>query len=186
VAGEVLRRRADQIARIEATPSAASLVVAPAAMGPITETRTLEVDVPEAKTLLRAVKPASDAGPAPARPRLRPLFVVLAAAIVGLLAGITYVSTRSTGSSPAAPPASVVVPGPPATASETPAAIVSAEEPPLPSASASSGVATASTAASVPAPPRPRPKPTVVAAPGCSPPYYEDPSGIRRVKPQCL
>ncbi len=188
MAGDVLRRRVEQIARIEAAPSTPGLVVA-APSDPVTGTRTLEVDVPEARTLVREALMTPSSEPAPSRPRFRPLTVVLGTALVGGLAGLAFVGVRA-GPGAQAPAASSATP---AIATEAPS--VDTPLPPVASAPASApSVALApppvapSTSASPPtptSPPHARPR-SNPSAPNCSPPYYEDPSGIRRVKPQCL
>jgi len=200
VAGDVLRRRGEQIARIEATPSTGALIVAPAAIAPVTATRTLELDAPDARTLVQPGPPphepidgVASQHPGPLR-RVRLLYFALAAAIVGALAGVAFVAARSTGAAPTAAAPSVSAQASPITTSEAPSSSslgTAASTPVVPApaasvSSVSSTTAAASTAAPTPAPLRSRPKPSVAATPGCSPPYYEDPSGIRRVKPQCL
>jgi hypothetical protein len=191
MAGDLLRRRVEQIARIEAAPSTPGLVVA-APSDPVTGTRTLEVDVPEARTLVREVPVPSGDEPAPAGTRLRPLTAVLATALLGVLAGLAFVGTRSSPGS-RAPLAASASASTTSTATEVPSvdtpppstASAPASAPSVALAPASAAPAPAPSTATPTSPPHARPRATP-SAPNCSPPYYEDPSGIRRVKPQCL
>jgi serine/threonine-protein kinase len=183
VAGDVIRRRAEQIALIEGAPSTPGLVVAAAASpGPNTETSTLEVQAPEAKTEVRLTPPAA---PEPAKrgPGAALIAALIAGtALLGVLAAFAFVGARGAvpaSSAQATPGDSAAVALPPpsdtATASETPSTPAAATAP-------SSPPSTQPT----PPPQRPHTRPIAPAAPNCNPPYYEDSNGIRRVKPQCL
>jgi eukaryotic-like serine/threonine-protein kinase len=183
IAGDVLRRRTDQIARFDGVPSVPGLVVGAPSPGPATETSTLEVPVPEAKTQVQSVRTP------PGRGRSVPVLpVVLGTAVVGVLAGLAFVGARSS-MSPAAPSPSTeasqgvqaVVPEPPAPSATAIASKPPPDEPAAPPTSSSA--AGHPRVAPIPTPIHPKPG---VAKPSCTPPYYEDPSGIRRVKPQCL
>jgi serine/threonine-protein kinase len=185
MAGDVLRRRVEQIARIEAAPSTPGLVVA-APGDPVTGTRTLEVELPEARTLVREVTAPRIEEPAPAGPRVRPLTVVLATALVGVFAGLAFVGARS-GPGPQAPTAASAI-ATEAPSADTPAPPTASAPSSVPSAALAPPSAMPSTSTPTPtSPPRVRPRSGGASSPpNCSPPYYEDPSGIRRVKPQCL
>jgi serine/threonine-protein kinase len=189
IAGDVLRRRNEQIARFDGAPSTPGLAVSPmASPGPTTATSTQEVPAPEAKTQVLPVKTPHDGGTAPKRSRSVPVLpVVLGTAMMGILAGLTFVAVRGASPAPAATPSSQATPSGPAAAPDMPAtsaAAVATEAPP-------DEEVTAAPTASSSAPARPRvppahPRAGTTAKPNCTPPYYEDPSGIRRVKPQCL
>ncbi len=185
IAGDVLRQRNEQIARFDGAPSVPGLLLSrPASPGPTTETSTQEVPVPEAKTQLLPVKASPEGDPAPKGGRAVPVLpVLLGTAVVGILAGLAFVAARSSSPAPAASSSSQVMPSESSAAPDTPepsaaATEAPADEPP-----------TVAPAASSSAPTRPRVQPVhpkAGAKPNCTPPYYEDPSGIRRVKPQCL
>jgi eukaryotic-like serine/threonine-protein kinase len=186
IAGDVLRQRNEQIARFDGAPSVPGLLLSrPASPGPTTETSTQEVPVPEAKTEVLPVlaSPAGDVAPKGGR-AVPVLPVLLGTAVVGILAGLAFVATRGGSSpAPAASPSSQVIPSDPSAAPDTPEPSAAVTEVPL------DEPLTATPAASSSAPTRPRAQPAhpkAGAKPNCTPPYYEDPSGIRRVKPQCL
>jgi hypothetical protein len=191
VAGDVLRARAEQIARIEAAPSASGIVVAPAAAGPVTSTRTLDVELPDAETEVRPpAAPAPEVVPAvvPAdKGAGRALVIVAGTVAAGVVAGILFVAARTHGDAPsgsASAAASVDLPQDPATPP-----VASASEQPEPSTVAPAASAPPSATAArtgPPAPQRPHLRPAGPSAPNCNPPTYVDPSGIRRVKPECL
>jgi hypothetical protein len=193
IAGDVLRRRSEQIARIEGAPSTPGLVVAAAVLDPVTTTDTLEAAPQEAKTELVPGRSLPDAEATVARGTGRAVLpVVLGTAVVGILAGLAFVGTRGSnpgpGVSPSGQAASVDVPAatdvPSASAAVAPTA--SATPDPGASPAASASISGPTLPRTLPTPPRPRSKTGAPAAPNCNPPYYEDPSGIRRVKPQCL
>jgi serine/threonine-protein kinase len=191
IAGDVLRRRNEQIARFDGAPSTPGLVVAaPAgARDPTTETSTLEGPAPEAKTLVQPVK-------APPGGRALPVLpIVLGTAVLGIVAGIAYVSivgARRSSPEPAATTSSQTTPADSAAVPELTATSATAPATEAPSSDPATAAPTASPSApsrphvAVPNAQPPRSKPGVTAKPSCTPPYYEDPSGIRRVKPQCL
>lgn len=187
IAGDVLRRRNEQIARFDGAPSTSGLIVAPpaGARDPSTETSTLEGPAPEAKTQVVPVK-------APPGGRALPVLpIVLGTAVAGILAGVLFVVARSPSPAPAVPAASHTIPADPAAVPEpaaTPAAAVATEAPSDDPAMAAPTAPFSAPRPRVPVPNAqpPRSKPGANAKPSCTPPYYEDPSGIRRVKPQCL
>jgi serine/threonine protein kinase len=187
IAGDVLRQRNEQIARFDGAPSVPGLLLSrPASPGPTTETSTQEVPVPEAKTQLLPVR-APPEGALPPKGRAVPVLpVLLGTAVVGILAGLAFVAARGFGPAPAPAPSSSspVTPSDPSAAPDTPATSATAPTQALPDEQP-----TAAPAESPSASTRPRvlpAHPKAGAKPSCTPPYYEDPSGIRRVKPQCL
>ena len=188
VAGEVLRARAEQIARIEAAPSASGIVVAPAAAGPVTSTRTLDVELPDAETAVRPpAAPAPDVVPE-GKGAGRALAIVAGTVAASILAGILFVAARTHGAGPSGSASAAASVDPPQ--EPVPPAVASASEQPMepssasPAASATPSATAAHTGA--PLPQRPRVRPAGPSAPNCNPPTYLDPSGIRRVKPECL
>ncbi len=184
VAGEVIRRRAEQIALIEGAPSTPGLVVAAPVPGPSTETSTLEVQVPEAKTEVRLATPAATAPPRRGPGAAMIAALVAGTALLGVLAAFAFVGARGaapSSSSPATPGESATVTAPPPS---EPTAVSEAPSAPIASAAPSSPPSASAQPTALPQ--RPHPRPSGPAAPNCNPPYYMDPSGIRRVKPQCL
>jgi hypothetical protein len=144
------------------------------------------VPVPEAKTQVlpeKAPLPQGDLAPKGGRP-VPVLPVVLGTAVVGILAGLVFVAARGSPAAPPASPSTAVTPSASSSAPDTPTAPAvdsteaPPEEPPAAAPAASSGAPARLRV--VPAHPK------ASAKPSCNPPYYEDPSGIRRVKPQCL
>jgi serine/threonine-protein kinase len=201
LAGAVLRARAEQIASFEGVPSTSGLVRAQPVVPPASEesrssASTLTMPQPEPKTEVSAATPPS-AAPAPARKRGVPvLAALLGTTVVGALAGLAFVGAQrshrdaAAAAAGAATPASASPSAAPSTAASVePAPAIAAsvvEEPEQPRAAAS---------ASAPAPSvRPhRPAQGGHGSPAgapvkanCTPPYYQDPSGIRHVKPECL
>jgi eukaryotic-like serine/threonine-protein kinase len=193
LAGDVLRARAEKIASFEGMPSTSGIVraapVAPNTPEPRTGTATLTLPQPEPKTQVSVAK-APDRGVAPPGRRGVPMLaMVLGTTVIGILAGLAFVGTRgshpeatpaaaSSASAAPIPTASDVEPAPTSTASV-------AEEPAdQPSAATSTPTPVAASAARTHRPPRG--SQGAPAKPNCSPPYYQDPSGIRHVKPECL
>jgi len=182
VAGDVIRQRNEQIARIEGSPSTPGLVVAAAAVDPITATSTLEASLPDAKTEVRVPIAAAAGTEKPRRGPRRSLALVLGAAVVAVIAGVAFVGARVWNPPPGATPSSQATPVDTPPVADVPAASAT-EEPSTAPISSSSGPTPPASAA---APKSGRSKPSATTKPNCTPPYYEDPSGIRRVKSQCL
>jgi hypothetical protein len=182
VAGDVIRRRAEQIALIEGAPSTPGLVVASPSPGPNTETSTLEVQVPDAKTQVRAAAPAATE-PARRGPGVGLIAALVAGtALLGVLAAFAFVGVRGAAPSTSGP----TTPSESAVAVPAPSDTSAPPEAPVPSAAPSVVPSATGQPAPSATPQRPRPKSAAPGAANCNPPYYEDPSGIRRVKPQCL
>ncbi len=183
VAGEVIRRRAEQIALIEGAPSTPGLVVAAPTPGPRTETSTLEVQAPEAKTEVRLTTPTATEPPKRGPGAAMVAALVAGTALLGVLAAFAFVGVRG----PAPSASSRATPGESTTA-VPPASDTTAvsEEPSAPVAPAAPSSPPSASAQPTTLPQRPHTRPSAPAAPNCKPPYYMDPSGIRRVKPQCL
>jgi serine/threonine-protein kinase len=187
MASDVLRRRADQIARIEGAPSEPGLVAGGLAVEPSTETSTQEVPVPEAKTEIQATRVLAVEGMYEGTlPRQRSAWVagVLGTTVlVAVGAAFAFVGTRRQSPAPAtdeSPAAPTVNPTTSGLAISVPS---SASPSAIPTVTATVAPASPSVSSS---PVRPHAKPSPAATTNCSPPYYQDPSGIRRVKPQCL
>jgi len=197
LAAEVLRTRAEQIASFQGVPSSKAVRAAPVASAAPEEkkadTSTLTLPQPEPKTEVSVATPRN-AAPAPAgRRRVPVLAALLGTTVVGILAGIAFVGARRSPSAETAAAATS------ASASSSPASspAASAElEPPTSASVAEDQLeqpsAAASTSAPAGAPPNRPHRPThgaqggAPARPNCTPPYYQDPSGIRHVKPECL
>jgi hypothetical protein len=174
VVGDVLRKRAAMIEGSHVAPDEAHLAP-PARHEPVTKTNTV--------------------APSPERNRARSggATTLLVSAGAVLLAALAFVGMRAFGGSrPGAPvvaaneieAASVASAAPEVPSATTQADPTPDDETPAPARPASSG-----RPATRPPPVRTRKPPSPAGAgagPSCNPPYYEDPTGIRRVKPQCL
>jgi serine/threonine-protein kinase len=208
IAGDVIERRRQQIARMNGAPSGGPTPAGAVTPGGVvlngttlldvgsvtsTSTSTLEANALDAPP--RAGSPSTDARSAP-RARL-PRSVLAGGLGVGL-AALAFVVTSSrmrartvTEAPVEAPSTWPAVDPPPSSASSLPTPV---ETPPLPaapvaadpSAEASAAAASASRAAVSHGGRTRTAKPAPTSKPSCTPPYYEDPSGIRRVKPECL
>jgi serine/threonine protein kinase len=202
VAADVLRRRREQTASIDA--AGGSILTAPAPSSssePHTHTHTMEgrlaPDVDAEPTLLAPT-------PLPSRhPGLRWALpaMMLGVGVLVTLGALAFVKTRGTREAAPAQAASAATSTPPVESTALPAEPTpSPPEPPSPSTPAeeapravASEAPTPSVGSKGPVVPSPtlrlgHAKPPVNVSPktSCSPPYYEDPSGIRRVKPECL
>ncbi len=202
LAGDALRRRAaaidlphdKQAAAVEAPEIAYDTATGARTKDVITQTSTLESVPPppprmEATTKMAGAPVARADEARSQRMERRPAWVLLAAAAV-LLSGLTLFAVRAArapgaSSAPAAteprPVTTEVAAAPPTTAT------ISA--PPVPvtdDGAPKVGAAPSARAPTSSRPPQAKPKRPPKPSAVCTPPYYEDPSGIRRVKPQCL
>jgi hypothetical protein len=193
VAGEVLQRRREQIAQADALGADPTQPVHRADL--VTQTHTFDLEpgpVPFAAAV--AVPERSLHTQHSQRSRSRWPWAILAAVALMALAGFELMKTRDPGlpaaiasSSPPPEPSAAIPPKAPDVAAAS--AVVAPSASPSPP-SESTAAALPSAPRANPAPPSARsgghPKSSAATKPSCTPPYFEDPSGIRRVKPECL
>jgi serine/threonine protein kinase len=191
IAGDVLKRRKEQIARMDAGEDDATVPAPHPVVMLVTQTNTLDAAVDPVRqgtgerTRERPEEPATLlVTPTPeARRKAGAPWIFLGGASFLALTGfglVRMIATTETPSSVTPAVASSAPSEPPAAATPAPASSPSA----APSTSPSSTPPHASAT-----PPSVRPPGTKASAPtkpSCSPPYYQDSTGIRRVKPECL
>jgi hypothetical protein len=197
-AGDAIERRREQIARMTGAVSTTGGIVLPAAgaqAGRETHTATrTSTEGANARDALGAppheeplTVQLGTAGVRTGSPVL-PRAVVAGVVAVGLATAafaVTRARLRAADGAPAEPSTSALAADP--TPGPVPAATIPALDPATPDVRPVAAAAEASA-------PRPAPSHPAVDAsrpPGghprrCNPPYYQDPSGIRRVKPECL
>jgi eukaryotic-like serine/threonine-protein kinase len=205
VAGDVLRKRKEQIARMDEGGDADPALPA-RPTGDATHTHTFDTEVTLEPTPTKEATISAVSSAHVPRSRSGVLWVAIALVSVTLASGLGLLRMRGSREDRTAEPgapagsASLPVSTTPTPASATPLPPTDVPPPPPSSSSvaappaaqgrfSSGSTPTSSPASSPPATAGHPPAPSRASAPprpNCSPPYHEDSSGIRRVKPECL